>query len=563
MAMKPMTIDELLNLVEQDKLVLPSIQRDFVWGTNRISRLFDSLMRGYPIGSLLVWRTKTTSTSQVSFRCICTDYAGPATQVNKFKPKTGKYIESILDGQQRVTALAIALLGSHKGSSSAPRRVLHIDLSYEDETAGSERDCYDFRFGSSVPTDDGAWIPVSAARGVTTDASTLNAVLAANGITPRPQLRAVFKKLVEVVNVAPVISMEVETTPDLDRALHIFARTNTGAMKLSYVDLLVSAAEAKMKTLKPAVAFPQLRRQLAEHGFDVPIDRILKCAFVLLGSTEPKFHVESMLKASKLAQLEKEWDKISQALDVAVLLLKDFGLSDSTLPAENVIIPLASYAYIQKWKPDHVKADATRDDRQRMRAFVARTLLTRGYWTGAVDAVLVAAHSVISRSPGKHFPLAALEPALATKGKGIAVTTELLDEWSDLAYSDRRTRVLLTLLFPHMKDAGELDKDHIFPKSKFTNSALAAAKVPTAVRPLWVWRKDRLANLQLLGAIDNHHKKDRLPNLWWANLHAEAKARYTAQGVKHLPTDLAGFEHFWLKRRAFLRAQISELVQTG
>jgi hypothetical protein len=560
MTMKQLTIDELLTLVENDRLLLPSIQRDFVWNTTRISRLFDSLMRGYPIGSLLVWRTKPAKTSPVSFRRVCINYHGPATSPDIYKPTPGKYIESILDGQQRVTALAIALLGSHRGSANAPARFLHIDLNYDDESAGSERDRYDFRFGTTAPTDDGAWIPVSAARGITTDAQALNEALAAHDIAPKPHQRAVFKKLVKVVNTLPVISIETESTPELDRALHIFARTNTGAMKLTYVELLVSTAEAKMKVLKPAVAFPQLRKQLAEHGFDVPIDRILKAAFVLLGSKEPKFHVESMLKASKLAQLEAGWDRIGQALDVAVRLLKQFGLSDATLPAENVIIPLASFAYTHKWKPDHVLADATAADRARMKAFVARTLLIRGYWTGSVDAVLVAAHAVISKSPGKHFPLTGLEPALAAKGKPIVPTNELLDEWSDLAYSDRRTRVLLSLLFPHMSDVEDIDKDHIFPKSKFTNSALAAAKVPSAERPLWVWRKDRLANLQLLGEIDNHHKKDRLPHLWWAALPASAKVRYTAQGVKHLPTDLAGFEAFWLKRRTYLRSQISDVV---
>lgn len=560
MTLKQLTIDDLLTLVENDRLLLPSIQRDFVWNTARISRLFDSLMRGYPIGSLLVWRTKPTAGSPVSFRRVCINYRGPATPPDAYKPTPGKYIESILDGQQRVTALAIALIGSHRGSASAPARCLHIDLSYDDESAGSERDRYDFRFGTTAPTDDGAWIRVSAARGITTDAQALNEALSAHGIAPTPRLRAVFKRLVEVVNSLPVISIETESTPDLDRALHIFARTNTGAMKLTYVDLLVSTAEAKMKVLKPGVAFPQLRKQLAEHGFDVPIDRILKASFVLLGSREPKFHVESMLKASNLAKLDAEWDKIGQALDVAVRLLKQFGLSDATLPAGNVIIPLASFAYVHKWKPDHVLADATATDRARLKAFVARTLLIRGYWTGAVDGVLVEAHSVIAKAPGKHFPLAALEPALATKGKPITPTTDLLDEWSDLAYSDRRTRVLLSLLFPHMSNVDDIDKDHIFPKSKFTNAALTAAKVPPAERPLWIWRKDRLANLQLLGEIDNHHKKDRLPYLWWAALPASAKVRYTAQGVKHLPTDLAGFEAFWLKRRAYLRSQISGVV---
>ena len=55
--MKSMTIKLLLEMIERDELVLPAMQRPFVWQEDRILRLMDSLMRLFPIGTVLIWET--------------------------------------------------------------------------------------------------------------------------------------------------------------------------------------------------------------------------------------------------------------------------------------------------------------------------------------------------------------------------------------------------------------------------------------------------------------------------------------------------------------------------
>lgn len=46
----PIPIKQALKRIDDGDYVLPAIQREFVWGPDRIAKLFDSLMRGYPIG---------------------------------------------------------------------------------------------------------------------------------------------------------------------------------------------------------------------------------------------------------------------------------------------------------------------------------------------------------------------------------------------------------------------------------------------------------------------------------------------------------------------------------
>ena len=58
MSTKTMSIMHLLNEIKDDAIVLPDLQRDFVWDPEQIGLLFDSIMRGYPFGSLLLWQTR-------------------------------------------------------------------------------------------------------------------------------------------------------------------------------------------------------------------------------------------------------------------------------------------------------------------------------------------------------------------------------------------------------------------------------------------------------------------------------------------------------------------------
>lgn len=49
------TIKEAIDKIDENKYVLPGIQRRFVWGKNQIELLFDSIMRDYPFNSLMLW----------------------------------------------------------------------------------------------------------------------------------------------------------------------------------------------------------------------------------------------------------------------------------------------------------------------------------------------------------------------------------------------------------------------------------------------------------------------------------------------------------------------------
>jgi Protein of unknown function DUF262/Methyltransferase domain len=105
------SISDLLNQIQLGEIVLPDLQRDFVWDQEQMRLFFDSVMRDYPFGSLLMWETQF---HEVLFRDFVRDYKSGMTFSPKAKEK-GRRKKMVLDGQQRLQTLYVGAYGSIDG----------------------------------------------------------------------------------------------------------------------------------------------------------------------------------------------------------------------------------------------------------------------------------------------------------------------------------------------------------------------------------------------------------------------------------------------------------------
>jgi len=173
---EPMTIAAALRLVQKHELVIPAIQREFVWKAPQVVKVFDSIMRGYPVGSFLSWRVEPENLATFKFYGFLKDYSAfdqrhnPVVDIPNDQPRV-----AVLDGQQRLTSLNIGLRGSYAYKtknawsnkvSSYPIRRLYLNLLADasDNDAGLK---YDLRFLTAEQLEDTAsdpakvWFPVS------------------------------------------------------------------------------------------------------------------------------------------------------------------------------------------------------------------------------------------------------------------------------------------------------------------------------------------------------------------------------------------------------------------
>lgn len=94
MGVEPVSLRRLIERVVLGELRIPAFQRGFVWNPDKVQFLMDSIYKGYPIGTLLVWRAREQLTSDRAL--------GPYLLS---APRTDYPIDYVLDGQQRLTSL--------------------------------------------------------------------------------------------------------------------------------------------------------------------------------------------------------------------------------------------------------------------------------------------------------------------------------------------------------------------------------------------------------------------------------------------------------------------------
>jgi uncharacterized protein with ParB-like and HNH nuclease domain len=90
-----MKISELLDSIRKYDLVLPEFQREYVWSREQAKQLMVSLVKSYPVGGLLLWKT---------------DQPPELKNVDKLPEKLGT-VQVLLDGQQRLTTLHMLIAG--------------------------------------------------------------------------------------------------------------------------------------------------------------------------------------------------------------------------------------------------------------------------------------------------------------------------------------------------------------------------------------------------------------------------------------------------------------------
>ncbi len=91
-------VGNLLKDVQTGKIGLPDLQRPFVWGNDKVRDLLDSMLRGYPIGYVMLWDSPSDDAGKKS--------AIGSNQKTYTVPKS-----LVIDGQQRLTALLSSLYG--------------------------------------------------------------------------------------------------------------------------------------------------------------------------------------------------------------------------------------------------------------------------------------------------------------------------------------------------------------------------------------------------------------------------------------------------------------------
>jgi uncharacterized protein with ParB-like and HNH nuclease domain len=571
----PITISDAIENLHKRKYLLPSIQREFVWNTDQIELLFDSLMRGYPINSFLFWEVEKGNVQNYQFYEFLREYHERDNTHNvKANVKGQNSIIVILDGQQRLTSLYIGLKGTysyklpHKNwdnDLAFPKRRLYLNILKQAEDFEK---IYDFQFltdEEALKNDkDHFWFLVGNILNYTQLSDILDLI---TEIADKYKGRSKFAgntltQLFQIIHLTKTINFFLEKDESLDRVLNIFIRVNSGGTFLSYSDLLLSIATAQWKERDAREEITSFVDEINEigNGFDVNKDFILKSCLVLSNINDIAFKVDNFNKENMI-NIEKNWDDITDSIRLSYILIHSLGYNRETLTSNNAIIPIAYYLYMKKNPLNFSVAAKYEEDRHLISLWLAIVLLKRTF-SGQPDNILRPIREIL-KNENNSFPLNSIKEKLKGTAKSLNFNDEEIDSLFENSYGKSYTFSILALLYPSLDYRNQFHEDHIFPKTLFTEKKLKKLGISDNKFEFYLGNYNCLANLQLLEGIKNQEKAKTPFDVWIREKFPKLIDRKAYMERNYIPDvsfGMENFEIFIIKRKELIKKKLEQIL---
>lgn len=474
----PVTIEETLNKIAMREIVLPAIQREFVWKPEQIYKLFDSLMQGYPFGTFLYWEVKRENNDNYQFYDFVREYhERDAPHCPRIGEIPERDVIAVLDGQQRLTALNIGLRGylatkkryyRWNDDKAFPRRFLYLNLLWNPTEDDDHGMYYSFEFltKEQAQSGDSCWFLVRDILELKDSGPAMTAWLEGRdlGGTTIADAHGKLHRLFEVVRNHKLVSFYMEQSQKLEKVVQIFIRMNSGGTILSHSDLLLSIAVAQWSS----DAREEIHQTVDElnksgAGFALSKDWVLKSGLMLSDIGSVGFKVDNFNRTN-MEILESQWSAIKDILHLTIKLIASFGFNGATLRADSALLPIAYYLYKRGAKVTYLTHKEFDEDRQNIRKWlIAGFLKLSGIWGSGLDTLLTRLREAIGQEPTA-FPIKQLEDTMRRRGKSLTFDDDEIDELTEMRSGDKRTFALLSLIFTHLDLRQNFHIDHIYPK---------------------------------------------------------------------------------------------------
>ncbi|MBK7672629.1 MAG: DUF262 domain-containing protein [bacterium] len=322
----------LLTEIDKGVIKIPQFQRDFVWPREKSARLIDSIAKGFPIGTFILWKTKEELRSVRNIG----DAQLPAT------PK-GDYVQHVLDGQQRLTSLYATVRGL---KVARDERVDDFSDIYLDLAAAEDDD---IAIVDRNGRDENALIKV---------VDLMRGGLQFLAAYP-PQYHRRLDELKTRFESYSFSTVLIKDAP-IDVATEIFTRINVTGQPLSPFEIMVAKTFDVTTGFDLAEQYEILHEELANVGYDtIPPTTILQAMSLILTKECRKRDILRLPKS----QFIENWPRVADATRQTVDYLRSFYRIPASrlLPYNAIIIPFVYYFYNHPQKPGGSDRDHLRD----------------------------------------------------------------------------------------------------------------------------------------------------------------------------------------------------------
>jgi len=551
-------------MIERGELRLPEMQRRYVWRSTRVRDLLDSLYRGYPSGTILLWQTDEAVPQQ--------EFA-VAQQGNPYHSS-----RLLLDGQQRLTSLSAVIRGESVSVRGRKKPIeLLFNLEHPDELAvvtevnedGDDEEDEEERANDEADSSEDElqkrfdrmtfvvatrkleqmpqWVKVTDVFKTNSDLPFLKRA----GITDLEDVRSekYSKRLARLRGIRkyPYRMDILERTLSYGEVTEIFVRVNSLGAKLRSSDLALAQITAKWHgALK---TFQDFERQCAKAGFDLDLGIHLK-NMVAFATGQSRFLTVGNLPIERLQQA---WKECVPGMEFALNFLKsNVGIdSPALLSSPFLLVTLGYYGHKRKYQIEAKES-------QRLQHWVLIANAKGRYSRGSSETLLDQDLATLRQDGGVdelidrlRLQVGRLDIApeeLAGRNQRSALFKTMFLAFRAAGARDWRSN--LTIALDHKGLHHRLQFHHIFPK--------AVLKGSYTVR-----EADDIANLAFIGGETNRKISDKPPSQYFLPL--IEKAGLAAFEAQCIPTNSAflgveGYKSFLAERRKAVSLRLNEFL---
>ena len=559
----------VLSKIPSNDLILPALQREFVWKTKDICELFDSLMQDYPINTMMFWKTNNLPSQPIAFYQFLPAHHVNGTTNPFFNHKAAtanKPYEIVIDGQQRLTSLWIGLYGSYKTPAGKQRAELYLRLDKSNTNPDLK---YDFQFLTpsklaSNQKKGEVWFRV---KDVLPASFNIVNTLQGLGLQNNEYAQTSIQQLWQLINNNAIINYYEINSNNIDDVLEIFVRTNSGGYVLKKGDLLMSALTVSWAnngyTISARDYVGDIIDLVEKKNYEVDKDWVFKMFLMLFGNTlsvQPSDFMATATTPNIPQSIYMNSQLIMDSVEKAFDLVADFHLLEKGLTTKLAVIPLAYYIYKHNLSHTAIQStNAMSGVYMDIRKYLFRAILKNLYEAGT-DEILKNIRDIIdSHSSKSKFPYREIENAY----NKLNVTNADID--SLLATRKQNAFPVLNIIYALGASSGlcmtpvagqVYDVDHMHPKTTFAPAVLNTINFNTPndanVANDGI-TYDTVANLELLDN-DTNRSKNKKPLKDWLNAATPAdQIKYPQDHFfKGLSIDIADFGTFVDARKKLL-----------
>lgn len=533
------TIGSILSRMNRD-VFIPGIQRPYVWEPEQIVKLFDSLMRGYPINSFLFWTLQPGNFCDWDIYQFVRRFRQGNIHNDAATPNADQPVVLVLDGQQRLTSLLIGLMGSYTMRLKKARKAadsswfedaLYLDLlqradlgeDADPDEAAVRETYYGFKFLAydkpPIPSKKHLWFRVADIMGITGGAQLSAAIEQLLLMHPnfetdaKSAIRTNLMRLYEVIWKEDSICYYLERDQEYEKVLDIFIRANDGGTKLSRSDLLMSMITLRWENLHARNVTEELvyhLREVLDQEKNFDRDYLLRSG-LFFNDLDFAFKISNFTPRN-IAIIESTWLAVDKALRMAADLFRRALIIGGHLTAGNSVMLVACYLYkLNKGLPTELWT-VSESDEELIRKWVV-SVLFHGVLGGAANITMELYRRVLNEHllSETDFPAQKLITNLTRRGRIMNFNTEAVTRFAATEVRGRLGQPALSLLYDRTDWTAEpWVAVQVIPSHRLDEDRLLSVGVPTGdVSEFKSWGS-RLANCLLLTQAEarEYHQLD-------------------------------------------------------